>query len=137
MSIPAILSQIAISLITVALYHFLVSRKKQPAPGAPPFMVSPPVVVAPAPVIAATAPVAPAAVVAPVIQAVAVSPPAKSTPAAESTPPEIVAVIAAAIAVVLGRPHRVISVQQGPAQPLASAWAMEGRVEQFMSHRVR
>jgi hypothetical protein len=140
MSIPAILSQIAISLVVVALYHFLVSRRKEPAPFTPPVIVSPPAVVAPPPVIAASVPVAPPVVAVPatpVIQVVPVPPPVKSAPVAESTPPEIIAVIAAAIAVVLGRPHRVLSVQQGPAQPLVNAWAMEGRVEQFMSHRVR
>ena len=81
--------------------------------------------------------VAPSAPATPVIQVIPVSTPVKSAPVAEATPPEIVAVIAAAIAVVLGRPHRVLSVQQAPAQPPVNVWAMEGRVEQFMSHRVR
>ncbi|MGO8702074.1 MAG: hypothetical protein ACLQVY_30700 [Limisphaerales bacterium] len=136
MSISAIIVQIVISLATVALYHFLVSRKSQPGPAvAPPVILAPPpVVVAPPPPIAPLVTVAP---VAPVVPVVSVVPPVKSAPVMESTPPEIVAVIAAAIAVVLGRPHRVLSVQQGPAQPAVNVWAMEGRVEQFMSHRVR
>ena len=63
---------------------------------------------------------------------------AEAPPAVEAVPPEILAVIAAAIAVVLGRPHRVVSVQQAAAlAPEGNAWAMEGRVEQFLSHRVR
>jgi hypothetical protein len=53
-------------------------------------------------------------------------------------PPEIVAIIAAAIAVVLDRPHRVVSVQQAGGQtPEVNVWAMEGRMQQFMSHKVR
>ncbi len=107
MSIFTIPVQVGISAGVVALYHFWVSRKKQPA-------AAPPVVAA------------------------LVVPPPTVSPALESTPPEILAVIAAAIAVVLGRPHRVVSVQQGLARtPEVNVWAMEGRVEQFMSHKVR
>jgi hypothetical protein len=108
MSIPALLiTQVAISLLVVTLYHLWVSRRKSAAPMAP-------VVVAP------------------------VAAPPKTPPAVEAAPPEIVAVIAAAIAVILGRPHRVVSVQQAVAlAPEGNAWAMEGRVEQFLSHRVR
>jgi hypothetical protein len=52
--------------------------------------------------------------------------------------PEIVAVIAAAIAAVLDKPHRVVSVQRVtvPA-PHMNVWAFEGRVELSMSHRIR
>jgi hypothetical protein len=107
MSILAILIQVAITLLIVALYHRWVSRNKQSA-------AAPPVVVAPTPA------------------------PLKSSPAAETIPPEILAVIAAAIAVVIGRPHRVLSVQQGLAYtPEVNVWALEGRMEHFMSHKVR
>jgi hypothetical protein len=107
MSFTTFLIQIAISLGVVTIYHLWVSRKQQPAP-------APPVVVAP------------------------VAPPPKTSPAPETIAPEMLAVIAAAITVVLGRPHRVVSVQQAAAHtPEANVWALEGRVEQFMSHRVR
>ena len=51
---------------------------------------------------------------------------------------ELVAVIAAAIAVVIDKPHRVISVRRVtiPA-PHLNVWAYEGRVELSMSHRIR
>jgi hypothetical protein len=107
MSIPALLTQIAISLLVVMLYHLWASRRKPSAP-APPFVLAP----------VANAP--------------------KTSPAAEPMPPEIVAIIAAAIAVVLDRPHRVVSVQQAGGQtPEVNVWAMEGRMQQFMSHKVR
>ena len=108
MPIPALLLiQVAISLLVVTLYHLWVSRKRQAAPLSP-------VVLAP------------------------VATPPKTPPAVEAAPPEMVAVIAAAIAVILGRPHRVVSVQQAAVlAPEGNAWAMEGRVEQFLSHRVR
>jgi uncharacterized iron-regulated membrane protein len=107
MSFTAFLIQIAISLGVVTIYHLWVSRKRQTAS-------APPVVAAPLP------------------------PPPKSSPAVETVAPEMLAVIAAAIAVVLGRPHRVVSVQQEtPHSPEVNVWTLEGRVEQFMSHRVR
>ena len=107
MSIPTLLAQVAITVVVVTLYHLWVSRKRQPAP-------LPPAVVAP------------------------VATPPKTPPAMEPVPPEILAVIAAAIAVILGRSHRVVSVQQASVRaPEGNAWAMEGRVEQFLSHRVR
>ena len=51
---------------------------------------------------------------------------------------QTVAVIAAAIAAVLDKPHRVLSVKRGvvPA-PHMNVWAFEGRVELSMSHRLR
>src|SRR5947207_741559 len=54
-------------------------------------------------------------------------------------PPEIVAVIAAAVAVTLGgRAHRVVSVQPvQPSSPFMNIWAVEGRTEIFHSHRLR
>jgi hypothetical protein len=53
--------------------------------------------------------------------------------------PQIAAVIAAAVAVVLDRPHRLVSVQQVsvPVAPHLNVWAMEGRTQIFMSHKVR
>ncbi len=52
---------------------------------------------------------------------------------------ETAAVIAAAIAVVLDRPYRLVSVQQVsvPVVPHLNVWAVEGRTQIFMSHRVR
>jgi hypothetical protein len=56
----------------------------------------------------------------------------------ESVEMEIVAVIAAAIAAVLDRPHRVVSVQRVTIPvPHLNVWAYEGRVEHSMSHRLR
>jgi hypothetical protein len=107
MSIPALLIQVAISIIVVTLYHLWMSGKKQSGPTLP-------VVVAP------------------------VAPPPKPSPVVEPMPPELLAVIAAAIAVVLGQPHRVVSVQQAAGHtPEVNVWALEGRVEQFLSHKIR
>jgi hypothetical protein len=52
---------------------------------------------------------------------------------------ETAAVIAAAISVVLDRPYRLVSVQQVtvPVVPHLTVWAVEGRTQIFMSHRVR
>lgn len=58
----------------------------------------------------------------------------------ETTPPdlEIIAVIAAAIAAVLDKPHRVLSVKKvALPPPHLNVWAFEGRVELTMSHRFR
>jgi len=51
---------------------------------------------------------------------------------------ETAAVIAAAIAAVLGSPHRLLSVSpaNAPASNL-NVWAIEGRTQIFQSHRVR
>jgi hypothetical protein len=58
--------------------------------------------------------------------------------AAEAMPPELLAVIAAAITVVLDQPPGVFSVQQAAAPaPEVNVWALEGRMKQFMSHKVR
>ena len=53
--------------------------------------------------------------------------------------PQIAAVIAAAISVVLDRPYRLVSVQQVtvPVVPHLNVWAVEGRTQIFMSHKVR
>jgi hypothetical protein len=107
MSMLALLVQVGISVVVVTFYHLWVSRGKQPGAATP-------------------------VVVAPVVT------PPKISPAEEPMTPEILAVIAAAIAVVIGRPHRVVSVQQGSARtPEVNVWSLEGRVEQFMSHKVR
>ena len=61
-----------------------------------------------------------------------------SSDAQTSVESETVAVIAAAIAVLLGRPYKLVSVQ--PVQPAVapqSAWAMEGRMQIFQSHKIR
>jgi hypothetical protein len=51
---------------------------------------------------------------------------------------ETVAVIAAAIAAMLDRPHRVISVVPVEVSvPHLNVWAFEGRSQLFVSHRVR
>lgn len=51
---------------------------------------------------------------------------------------EIVAVIAAAIAAVLDKSHRIVSVQRvAVPPPHLNVWAFEGRVELTMSHRIR
>ncbi len=53
--------------------------------------------------------------------------------------PQIAAVIAAAVSVVLDRPYRLVSVQQVtvPVVPHLNVWAVEGRTQIFMSHKVR
>lgn len=52
--------------------------------------------------------------------------------------PEIVALIAAAVATVLNRPHRILGVQPtAPAVAWVNAWAIEGRFQHYSSHRVR
>ena len=51
---------------------------------------------------------------------------------------ETVAVIAAAITTLLGRPYKLVSVQ--PVQiavPHANVWALEGRAQLLQSHKIR
>jgi hypothetical protein len=119
--VSTILVQFGISLLVVACYHLWATRKKQAdaSPVAlPAVKLTPQVAVAPA------VPVVP-----PVVAAL---------PAVEPVPPEILAVIAAAISVVLGRPHRVVTVKQAEVPtPEINIWALEGRLKQFMSHKVR
>jgi hypothetical protein len=51
---------------------------------------------------------------------------------------EIVAVIAAALAVVFDKPHKVLSVQPVTVPvPQLNVWAFEGRIELTTSHRIR
>ncbi len=55
-----------------------------------------------------------------------------------SVEPGTVAVIAAAIAVLLGRPFRLVSVNPlAVPAPHLNVWAVEGRTQIFMSHKVR
>ena len=53
--------------------------------------------------------------------------------------PEIVAVISAAVAAVLDRPYRLVSVQPWAAPPVPhlNVWALEGRTQIFQSHKIR
>ncbi len=58
--------------------------------------------------------------------------------ASATVEPEIVAVVAAAVAVLLGRPHQVLAMQALTVPPPhVNVWAFEGRTQIFMSHRVR
>jgi hypothetical protein len=61
-----------------------------------------------------------------------------SSQAHASVEAETVAAIAAAIAVLLGRPYRLVAVQHlAVPAPHLNVWALEGRTQIFMSHRVR
>jgi hypothetical protein len=51
---------------------------------------------------------------------------------------ETLAAISAAIAVVLGRPYRLISMAKVPVPvPHLNVWALEGRTQIFQSHKIR
>lgn len=51
---------------------------------------------------------------------------------------EVVAVIAGAIAAILGQPYRLVAVQPLPQPaPHLNVWAVEGRTQIFQSHRIR
>ena len=51
---------------------------------------------------------------------------------------ELVAVISAAVAAVLDRPYRLVSVQPASAAvPHLNVWALEGRTQIFQSHKIR
>jgi len=132
MSIPEILlTQVAISLLVVTVYHLWVSRKRRPATA--PSVVAP-LLATPRAAVAHVVKLEPAAPAA--AASIATAP--KAAPVVEPVGPETIAIIAAAIAVVLGRSHRVVSVQPAAAQtPAVNVWALEGRVEQFMSHKIR
>src|ERR1019366_5427685 len=134
-TLEILITQVVISLLVVTLYHLWASRNKQAAPLNPapnPNLQSVPRAIHPAP--PASVPLAPPV---PAL-AVPIPTPPKPLPAPQPMPPEILAVIAAAITVVLGRPHRVVSVHQAavPA-PDINVWALEGRMKHFMSHKVR
>jgi hypothetical protein len=56
-----------------------------------------------------------------------------------TVPAETVAAIAAAISTVLASPYRMLNVQKVPvpSPSHANTWAVEGRTQIFMSHKVR
>jgi len=102
---------------------------------------------APPPVAPVAAPVAEKVLVQPapalVVQASPAVVPAPTVPPALGA--DIVATIAAAVAMVIDQPHRILAVhqdQQPVAGPWASGavlnpWAVEGRVQHFATHKVR
>ena len=49
--------------------------------------------------------------------------------------PELVAVIAAAVAATLGEPHRIVKIRG--LTPAELGWSMEGRMQHHQSHRFR
>lgn len=52
--------------------------------------------------------------------------------------PEIAAAIAAAVAMLMDRPYRLVSVQPAAIPtPYLNVWAVEGRTQIFQSHKVR
>jgi hypothetical protein len=69
----------------------------------------------------------------------AVVPPLGAHSVTTTVAPQIAAVIAAAVSIVIDRPYRLVSVQQVsvPVVPHLNVWAMEGRTQIFMSHKVR
>lgn len=69
----------------------------------------------------------------------AISVPLGAQKVATAVSSEIAAVIAAAVSVAIDRPYRLVSVQQVsvPVVPHLNVWAVEGRTQIFMSHRVR
>ncbi len=51
---------------------------------------------------------------------------------------ELAAIIGAAVAVALGRPHTVLDIKPAPvAVAWTNAWAIEGRFQHYSSHKVR
>jgi hypothetical protein len=54
----------------------------------------------------------------------------------------VIALIAAAVALVLEKPHRIVSIQESSLQLdvpvfVLNPWSMEGRFQHFGSHKVR
>jgi len=76
-------------------------------------------------------PPTPQASPAPAITPAAAAQPAAQT-AAEGIPPEIIAVIAAAVATMTGNTRRVISIK-----PMSTSWERAGRQSVLTSHRIR
>ena len=58
--------------------------------------------------------------------------PAATTPVNDGVPPEIVAVIAAAVATTVGQKQRIISIK-----PQNSSWSQAGRQQIHSSHKIR
>ncbi len=64
--------------------------------------------------------------------------PAGTQKVATQVPSEIAAVIAAAVAMLIKQPYRLVSVQQvATPVPHLNVWALEGRTQIFQSHRIR
>ncbi len=123
--------QAVITVIAISLYHLWVSGCKPVAPSVVPQETTQPVAAAPVVQAVSNAPVSAPAPVPAVVQPVV----AKT---ADSAPAEIAAVIAAAVAMVLDRPHRVVSVQFiGVVESRFNVWAHEGRQRIFDSHKFR
>lgn len=60
------------------------------------------------------------------------------TPVQTKLEAETVAVISAAVAAILDRPYRLVSVQLVTAPvPHLNVWALEGRTQIFQSHKIR
>jgi hypothetical protein len=118
-TLELIFSQVAISLLTLTLYHLWMSRQQ---PSTPPHLNPQPSSASPT-----------------LAVALPITTPPKPATASDQMPPELLAVIAAAISVVLGRPYQVVAVQQASSArtPEINVWALEGRMEQFKSHKVR
>ena len=63
---------------------------------------------------------------------------AAAAPVQTRVEPETVAVISAAVAAILDRPYRLVSVQLVAAPvPHLNVWALEGRTQIFQSHKIR
>jgi site-specific recombinase len=61
-----------------------------------------------------------------------------SSDASASADSETVAVIAAALVIFLGRPYKLVSVRPlAVPAPHLNVWAIEGRTQIFLSHKVR
>ena len=134
MSFSTLAAQLIVTVIVVALYHVWVSSGKSEVPPPP---VSHPHIHVPPP--SGPTPAAPKPEPAPVAVApVPVPAPVVLARSSDEVEPEIAAVIAAAVALVLARPHRVLAVQQVTVPvPHLNVWAWEGRTQLFMSHKIR
>lgn len=64
------------------------------------------------------------------------APAARPADGTTGLPPETLAVIAAAVAVTLQKPHRIVQIRATPNAWL-QAWSLEGRRQIFHSHTVR
>lgn len=84
----------------------------------------------PAPAALAPPPPLPAATPAPAPVA-----PASAAPVSDDS--ELVAVIAAAVAAVVGGKHRILAIDYVPGSGSSTAWSMEGRRAIYASHSVR
>jgi hypothetical protein len=64
--------------------------------------------------------------------------PATAAPVQTRVEAETVAIISAAVAAILDRPYRLVSVQLVAAPvPHLNVWALEGRTQIFQSHKIR